>query len=87
MRSPKSLIYVQTVLPTLNEDFIESINAVNEIIMSSENNDFKVIDLHSIFVNEDGLIYKEYSTDGVHLNETGYEKWVELIKPIVHSIK
>jgi len=87
MRSPKSLIYVQTVLPTLKEDFIESINAVNEIIMSSENNDFKVIDLHSIFVNEDGLIYKEYTTDGVHLNETGYEKWVDLIKPIVHSIK
>jgi lysophospholipase L1-like esterase len=87
MRSPKSRIYVQTVLPTEKEDLIESINTVNEIIKSSENKDFKVIDLHSIFVYEDGLINKEYTTDGVHLNEKGYEKWAEFIKPIVHSIK
>jgi len=33
------------------------------------------------------LINKEYTTDGVHLNEKGYEKWAEFIKPIVHSIK
>lgn len=87
MRSPESLIYVQTVLPTLEENFSESIDSVNDIIKSSENNNYKVIDLHSIFVDENGLMKKEYTTDGVHLNEKGYENWSEFIKPIVYSIK
>jgi lysophospholipase L1-like esterase len=38
-------------------------------------------------VNEKGVILNEYTTDGVHLNEKGYEKWTEFVKPIVHSLK
>ena len=28
----------------------------------------------------------ELSTDGIHLNEKGYRKWIDYIKPIVFSI-
>ena len=30
---------------------------------------------------------KELSTDGIHLNEKGYRKCVEFIKPIVYSLE
>ena len=86
-RCPQSQIFVQTILPTQKKGSSESINIVNEIIKSSENNDFEVIDFYSIFVNEKGVILNEYTTDGVHLNEKGYEKWTEFVKPIVHSLK
>ena len=86
-RCPQSQIFVQTILPTQKKGSSESINIVNDIIKSSENNDFEVIDLYSIFVNEKGVILNEYTTDGVHLNEKGYEKWTEFVKPIVHSLK
>ena len=86
-RCPESKIYVQTILPIHRKIFKESINKVNEIIKSGENDIFQVIDLYSIFANEDGLMKTEYTTDGVHLNEKGYQKWTEFIKPIVSLFK
>ena len=60
---------------------------VNEIIKAKEKeNPYETIDLYSIFVNKDGLIKKELSTDGVHLNEKGYDTWVEFIKPTINSL-
>ena len=32
------------------------------------------------------IIKKELSTDGIHLNEKGYDTWVDFIKPVVSSI-
>jgi lysophospholipase L1-like esterase len=86
--SPKTKIYVQTILPIEKEIFKESIKKVNQIIKSNElNKKYEVIDLYSLFANENGLMIKELSTDGIHLNEKGYQKWVEFIKPIVYSLE
>ena len=61
--------------------------AVNEIIKANEkDNPYQTIDLYSIFVNENGLIKNDLSTDGVHLNEQGYDAWVDFIRPIVSSL-
>ena len=85
--TPKTKIYVQTVLPIEKEQYKTSILKVNEIIKSNEKeNLYQIVDLYSIFVNENGLIRKELSTDGIHLNEKGYDAWVEFIKPIIYSI-
>jgi lysophospholipase L1-like esterase len=85
--TPKTKIYVQTVLPIEKEQYKSSILKVNEIIKSNEKeNLYQIVDLYSIFVNENGLIRKELSTDGIHLNEKGYDAWVEFIKPIIYSI-
>ena len=63
------------------------ISKVNEIIKANEkDNPYQIIDLYSIFVNENGLIKSGLSTDGIHLNEKGYDTWVEFIKPIVYSL-
>ena len=85
--TPKTKIYVQTVLPIEKEQYKTSILKVNEIIKANEKeNPYQIVDLYSIFVNENGLIRKELSTDGIHLNEKGYDTWVEFIKPIIYSI-
>lgn len=85
---PETKIYVQTILPIEKEIFIESIKKVNKIIKSNQINEkYEVIDLYSLFANENGLMIKELSTDGIHLNEKGYQKWVEFIKPIVYSLE
>ena len=85
---PETKIYVQTILPVEKEIFIESIKKVNKIIKSNQINEkYEVIDLYSLFANENGLMIKELSTDGIHLNEKGYQKWVEFIKPIVYSLE
>ena len=85
--TPKTKIYVQTVLPIEKEQYKTSILKVNEIIKANEKeNPYQIVDLYSIFVNENGLIRKELSTDGIHLNEKGYDAWVEFIKPIICSI-
>ena len=85
--TPKTKIYVQTVLPIEKEQYKTSILKVNEIIKANEKeNSYQIVDLFSIFVNENGLIRKELSTDGIHLNEMGYDAWVEFIKPLIYSI-
>tara|TARA_B110000914_G_scaffold184053_1_gene167234 strand:- start:174 stop:401 length:228 start_codon:yes stop_codon:yes gene_type:complete len=74
-------------LPIEKEKFKNNILKVNEIIKANEKeNPYQIVDLYSIFVNENGLIRKELSTDGIHLNEKGYDAWVEFIKPIIYSI-
>ena len=86
-QTPQTKIYIQTVLPIEKEKFKNNILKVNEIIKANEkDNPYQIIDLYSIFVNENGLIKKDLSNDGIHLNEKGYEAWVDFIKPVVSSI-
>ena len=86
-QTPKTKIYVQTVLPIEKEEFRDNILKVNEIIKAKEKESpYEIIDLFSIFVNQNGLIKKELSTDGIHLNEKGYDTWVKFIKPSINSL-
>ena len=105
--SPKSKIYLQTILPIntahnlmsrpedirhyyyyLNEDYTPSlnqqINQTNKIIR--ENGLFEVVDLHSIFLDGEGELNLKYSDDGLHLNEAGYDHWMNEIKQLVDGI-
>jgi lysophospholipase L1-like esterase/acetyl esterase/lipase len=87
-KTPKTKIYVQTLLPTDKIDMKEDIMVVNNIIKRNEKNGlYKVIDLHSVFTNKKGLIIKDYTRDGVHPNETGYDLWVEYEKNTVEIVK
>ena len=74
-------------MPIDKEIYKNNILKVNEIIEANEKeNAYEIIDLYSIFATENGLIKKELSSDGIHLNEKGYNTWVEFIKPIVYSL-
>lgn len=100
-RSPQTKIYIQTILPINNQQYLDEkphyqflysnypsindqINKTNEII--SKNNDFEIIDLHSHFLNSNHEMMRSLSTDGLHLNDQGYEKWINILKPFIKSI-
>lgn len=86
--SPETQVYVQTILPTAKSIFVESINKINNTIKSKSSKfNFTVIDLHSHFENNDGLIKKELTTDGIHLNSKGYRVWTEIVRPLISNLK
>ena len=77
---PKTKLYLQTILPTHREDIVDQINRINNSIINYAQPEVTIIDLHSIFANENGLMTEEYSTDGVHLNTYGYDIWTDHIR-------
>jgi len=41
---------------------------------------FTIIDTHLLFADKDDLMQKELTVDGIHLNEKGYQVWVDCLK-------
>ena len=66
--------------PSINEQ----INNVNSILI--DNKKHNVIDLHSLFLNNDGVLDPKFSLDGVHLNQKGYQIWTDTITPLIRSL-
>ena len=64
---------------------------INELILKTNeilrnNKIFQVIDLHPLFIDKNNIMNEKYSTDGVHLNKLGYQKWIDNINPVLNSI-
>ena len=63
----------------LHSNYTPSINSqveeTNSILKS--NRQYQVIDLHSIFIDKTFKLNPNLSSDGVHLNEDGYNLWVQ----------
>ena len=86
-KSGKTKVYVQTILPIKKKIFKEPIKNINLMIKKNQDiNVFEIIDLYSAFVDEQGLIKSDLTTDGVHLNEVGYQVWVDYVKPILEIL-
>lgn len=100
VHSPSTEIFMQTILPINHEIYIEEngffpehnvplseqIIQINSMIINQADvKQYKVIDLHSVFINQDGLMNREYTTDGVHLNINGYGVWVEYINGYIQD--
>ncbi|RZL69585.1 MAG: GDSL family lipase [Pedobacter sp.] len=87
-RSPDTKIYVRTLLPTRRAFLKEDILLVNKMISKNEQKGYyKVIDLYAQFVDEKGELSSQFTKDGVHLNDLGYEKWVNFEKPIIEKLQ
>ena len=102
-KSPNTKIFTQTIIPINNNQYLtekpnieflhvdyspsinEQINEVNKILKS--NLSLNIIDLHSTFLNEDLQLDPKLSTDGVHLNDLGYQNWIDIINQILKDIK
>ncbi|WP_221627114.1 GDSL-type esterase/lipase family protein [Pontibacter sp. Tf4] len=87
--SPKTKIYVQTLLPTNNsfDKFKKHYNkekqtaTVNQGIRQlAAQEHITVIDLNPHFADSNGQLKTEYTHDGLHLTIEGYKKWAELLK-------
>jgi lysophospholipase L1-like esterase len=82
--SPDTKIYVQTILPTSNPSIVAKIKGINDIIFSKQQSEnYLIIDLHALFADENDIIKKEYTVDGVHLTEDGYRVWVNEVKKFI----
>ena len=83
-KSPKTKIFVQSVLPTTTDNLITKIEELNKLLENASNaNAYTYVNLHHRFVTLDKKMNLKYSTDGVHLNNAGYEIWSEIIKNIL----
>jgi len=82
--SPKTRIYIQSILPV--DDAVHYTRKNGDIIQINEElkkmaykKEMVYIDLHSAFKNNNGILDTKYSLDGLHLNGEGYQLWKGLI--------
>lgn len=86
--SPKTKIFVQSLLPT-NNQFTQFKNHQNKEAVIQEVNkgleklavDKKItfIDLHAAFQDDQGKLDSRYTNDGLHLTGAGYLRWKEVL--------
>ena len=100
--SPETKIFIQTIMPINNQQYLDEkpqvnflwptyypsvnqqINATNKIL--KENHEFEIIDLHPLYLNNDQSMKRDLSKDGVHLNENGYNIWIDRVKPLIDRV-
>jgi lysophospholipase L1-like esterase len=79
-QNPKTKIFVETILPTAKVNQVARIQLTNDILKKHKSRDFTIIDTHLLFADKDYLMKKELTVDGTHLNEKGYQVWVDCLK-------
>ena len=100
--TPETKIFIQTILPINNQQYLDEKPQVNflwpsfypsvnqQIIETNKilrnNNEFEIIDLHPLFLNDNSVMKRSFSKDGVHLNENGYNVWIAKVKPLIDNI-
>ncbi|MBF2078406.1 MAG: lysophospholipase [Synechococcales cyanobacterium T60_A2020_003] len=91
---PDTQIVIQSVLPHAGEAATwegrdrllkisnDDIRALNERLsgLSDRHDQVKYLDLFSDFADSDGNLRMELSTDGLHLNEKGYQLWRQVLQ-------
>ena len=76
---PETVVFVHSILPTSikwSNCPREKIIRINKQIKKmTESYRYTWIDLYPLFAGTDNFVLSEYTTDGLHLNETGYDLW------------
>ena len=98
--SKETEIFIQTILPVNEEEFRinrgfypkhdypleKQILEINyQILELGFKGGYNIIDLHPLFINEEGKMSKELAKDGLHLNQNGYERWCVEITSYVEN--
>lgn len=84
-------VYVQSVLPVREGEIVydvrnAEIRQLNEGIAEiAERYGVPYIDVHSAFADEQGMLDADVSFDGLHINEAGYERWQQILRPYVEE--
>lgn len=84
--SPKTQIYVQAVLPVLNNEGLNaSIIELNKLLEKiSIEYRCKFIDTHTPFKNSTASSAdKLFQLDGLHLTKAGYDLWISIIRDFI----
>jgi lysophospholipase L1-like esterase len=81
--SPKTKIYIESILP-FNSEIDKTNRKINNQDISNLDNNLKnlsnnsnifYIDLYSLFLDSSGQLNPQYTLDGIHLNGKGYIIW------------
>ena len=90
-KKPNTKIYLETIYPVnnnkrkqdnmRNNKIISDIN--NELKEYCENSDIYFIDVYSHLVDESNMLKDEYTEDGLHLNNLGYEEVTKVLKTYI----
>lgn len=95
VKSPNTVIYIGSVLP-INNDFdrykrlhkkekqIEKLNKDLEKFCKSRG-DVTFINVYTSFLIKKRKMDPKYTTDGLHLNEDGYTRWVVQLRTFVEN--
>jgi lysophospholipase L1-like esterase len=84
-------IYIQSVLPVNNKvkdakTTNNNINALNsKLQILAAVNGIKYIDLFDRFIDEEGNLHKDLTSDGLHINGKGYLIWRDVISLEVNN--
>ncbi|PZV17128.1 MAG: lysophospholipase [Leptolyngbya sp.] len=85
---PEARVVVQSILPhggetatwegrdrlsTISPDLIRQVNDQLKLVAAETGVDF--LNLYPLFVNGDGYLRPDFTTDGLHLNKNGYMVW------------
>jgi len=89
--SPKTKIFVQSILPVNEkvEKFPQQFNNGSHILIINdqlsryaERLRYTYVDLYSKFLDDQGRLNASYTHDGLHLNASGYQHWLEVLKSL-----
>lgn len=67
---------------TLNPKIVEWNTRIREY---AKTQNFRVIDLHALLASPEGVLPPDLTRDGLHFNQTGYERWAEKVKEILRE--
>ncbi len=83
---PDAVIYMQSVLPInqnlffMKRDYYtnENIDLLNVMIQKLVKENVRYLELNKFFKDKNGNLDIKYSSDGLHLNGDGYQKWKDI---------
>jgi len=90
-KTPSTQLYLQSILPTnnslrksgkSNSDIVFLNEKINEI---AQKMDLKYINLHPLFLDNNGALDERFTQDGIHLDEAGYQVWKKELKKYIDS--
>lgn len=89
--NPESQIYLQNILP-INHDIKKGLTTPQKIVDANLaiksiaiERGVTYIDLYSLFVDKEGNLKDDLTTDGIHLNKNGYSIWSNTIKKYIYE--
>jgi lysophospholipase L1-like esterase len=93
IQSPKTQVVVQSILP-VNKSFLnfpkgydltENVIVVNrELSRLTKRLNYTFVDMYREFTDKEGNLKAGYSKDGLHLNGSGYNQWIKILKDAKH---
>lgn len=79
--TPLTRVIIQTILPTSSAALVSKIKETNDILKKNAAPDtYEWLNTHVLFADAKDLMRSEFTSDGVHLSQAGYELWLQALK-------